>query len=436
MAKLNRDGALRALKHRNFRLLFPANVLSNIGTWAQRVAQDWLVLELTHSANLLGLVTALQFLPSLLLSLYGGVLADRFDKRNLLMFTNIGAGLGSALMGILVITGVVQVWEVCVLAFVVGVFSALDAPVRTAFNSELVGDSDIASAISLNSATFNAGRLVGPALSGLLIVAFGTGPSFLVNSLSYVFVVIALLRMRPHELHIKVKPNSTAKIRAALSYVRRQRQIFLVMIAVFFSTTFGLNFQIFTALMATNEFDKGPAEFGLLGSVLAIGSFSGVLISARLERFRVPKVVMLGAIAFGVLLIATAWMPSYATYALSLPLVGGVALMTLISANSYVQTHCEPALRGRVMGIYLLIFMGGTPIGSPLIGMLTEAIGIRLTITLCGLVVALAGTVLFVLLRREPGSKIASKGSTSTGSTRNHLEDPHPETGSIRALVD
>lgn len=418
MARFKTDGALRALKHRNFRLLFPANVLSNIGTWAQRVAQDWLVLELTHSANLLGLVTALQFLPSLLLSLYGGVLADRFDKRNLLIFTNVGAGLGSAVMGILVITGAVQIWEVCVLAFAVGVFSALDAPVRTSFNSELVGDSDIASAVSLNSATFNAGRLVGPALSGLLIVAFGTGPSFLVNSLSYVFVVVALLMIRPHELHIKVKPDSGAKLRDALTYVRRHRQIFLVMTAVFFATTFGLNFQIFAALMATKEFGKGPAEFGLLGSVLAIGSFTGVLISARLERFRVPKLVMLGTAAFGFLLMIIAWMPSYATFALSLPPVGAVALMTLISANSYVQTTCEPELRGRVMGIYLLIFMGGTPIGSPMIGMLAESIGIRPTVTICGVIVAAAGVILFVILRRQPPSQ----------------PNPNPETGVIQVL--
>jgi MFS family permease len=214
-------------------------------------------------------------------------------------------------------------------------------------------------------------------------------------------VVLALLMMRPHELHIRVQPNTGAKLRAALTYVRNNRQIFLVMTAVFFATTFGLNFQIFTALMATKEFGKGPAEFGLLGSVLAIGSFSGVLISARLERYRVPKLVMLGTAAFGILLIATAWMPSYATYALSLPFVGGIALMTLISANSYVQTHCEPELRGRVMGIYLLIFMGGTPIGSPLIGMLTEAIGIRLTITLCGVIVGVAGLLLFGALKRS-----------------------------------
>jgi MFS family permease len=396
-----KSGAFRALKHRNYRLLFPANVLSNIGTWAGRVAQDWLVLELTHSPNWLGIVTALQFLPSLLLSMYGGVLADRFDKRRLLLITSLGAALGSAAQGLLVIGGVAQIWQVCVLAFVVGVFSALDAPVRTAFNSELVGDSDIASAISLNSATFNGGRLIGPAASGLLILAFGTGWSFIVNSLSYVAIVVALLMIRPHELHIKVKPNSAAKLRQALGYVRRHREIKLVMIAVFFATTFGLNFQIFTALMSTNEFHKGPGEFGGLGSILAIGSFSGVLISAKLEHLRVPKLVMAGATLFGVLIMAQAWLPAFEWYAVSLPFTGAVALMTLISANSFVQTTCEPHLRGRVMGIYLLIFMGGTPIGAPLIGLLAEAIGIRWTIMLCGAIVAAAGATLFVILRRN-----------------------------------
>ena len=385
-----RESALRAFKHRNYRVLFPASVLSNIGTWAQRIAQDWLVLELTNSAQLLGLITALQFLPSLLLSLYGGVLADRFDKRTLLIITNIGAGLGSLTMGLLVVTGVVEIWHVAVLAFTVGVFSALDAPVRTSFNSELVGHQDIPSAISLNSANFNAGRLIGPAASGFLIVLFGTGVSFLINSITYVAVVIALAMIRKEQLFISVKPNSAAKLKQAVQYVIGQRDIFLVMIAVFFATTFGLNFQIFMAVMATQEFGKGPAEFGILGSVLAIGSFTGVLISARFEHLRVPKYVMLGGIAFGSLLMVTAWMPTYGTFALMLPFVGGMALMTLIAANSYVQTNCEPTLRGRVMGIYLLIFMGGTPFGSPLIGATTDIIGIRPTIALCGGIALLA----------------------------------------------
>lgn len=398
-----REGAMRAFNHRNFRILFPASVLSNTGTWAQRVAQDWLVLELTGSAQLLGIITALQFLPFLLLSLYGGVLADRFDKRKLLMLTNFGAGLSSLALGILVVTGLVEIWHIALLAFLVGVFSAIDAPVRTSFNSELVGQKDIGSAISLNSANFNAGRLIGPAASGFLIVLFGTGLSFIINSLTYIAVVIAFSLMRKEELHITHKPNSAAKLDQAVRYVLGHREIFLVMLAVFFATTFGLNFQMFMAVMATAEFGKGPAEFGILGSVLAVGSFTGVLVSARLEHLRVPKFVMVAGISFGLLLMATSWMPSYGTFAAILPLVGGMALMMLISANSYVQTNCEPSLRGRVMGIYLLIFMGGTPIGAPLIGWLAENIGIRMTVFLCGLVVLAASAIILVLLIRKPG---------------------------------
>jgi len=209
--------------------------------------------------------------------------------------------------------------------------------------------------------------------------------------------------MRKDLLFISVKPNSGAKLKQAVQYVLGQRDIFLVMLAVFFATTFGLNFQIFMAVMATQEFGKGPAEFGILGSVLAVGSFTGVLISARFENLRVPKFVMLFGMLFGALLTVTAWMPTYGTYALMLPLVGGMALMTLISANSYVQTNCEPTLRGRVMGIYLLIFMGGTPIGSPLIGWFAEHVGIRWTVMGCGLIVLVASALIYIALRRGKG---------------------------------
>lgn len=397
------DGALRAFQHRNYRILFPAFFLSNIGTWAQRIAQDWLVLELTGSAQLLGLITALQFLPSLLLSLYGGLLADRFDKRLLLMITNIGAGLGSLTLGLLVVTGLVEVWHVALLAFTVGVFSALDAPVRTSFNSELVGQKDIPSAISLNSANFNGGRLIGPAASGFLIVLFGTGVSFIVNASTYVAVVIALTVMNKERLFISAAPHRAAKMKQAFAYVLENREMKLVMIAVFFATTFGLNFQIFMAVMATSVFGKGPAEFGILGSILAIGSFTGVLVSARLEHLRVPRFVMLGGMLFGLLLTITAWMPDYGTFAAILPVVGMVALLTLISANSYVQTNCEPSLRGRVMGIYLLIFMGGTPLGAPLIGWFAELVGIRWAIFVCGAIVLVASATIAILLRRNPG---------------------------------
>lgn len=398
-----RESSLRAFRHYNYRVLFPASVLSNIGTWAQRVAQDWLVLELTGSAQLLGIITALQFLPALFLSLYGGVLADRVDKRTLLIITNTGAGLGSLILGFLVVTDLVEIWHVALLAFSVGVFSAIDGPVRTAFNSELVGHKDIPSAISLNSANFNAGRLIGPAASGFLIVLFGTGPSFIVNSFTYVAVVISLVMLKKDLLFISEKPNSAAKMKQAISYVLNHREIKLVMIAVFFASTFGLNFQIFMAVMSTNEFGKGPAEFGVLGSILAIGSFTGVLIAARLEHLRVPKFVMQGGILFGLLLMITAWMPSYGSFATMLPFVGGVALITLVSANSYVQTNCAPSLRGRVMGIYLLIFMGGTPIGSPLIGWFAESVGIRWAVFVCGALVLVSAAVIFRQLKKNPG---------------------------------
>ncbi len=400
---MSKPSAFRAFRHRNYRVLFPANVLSNIGTWAQRIAQDWLVLELTNSAQLLGIITALQFLPSLLLSLYGGVLADRFDKRTLLIITNIGAGLGSLTLGLLVITEQVEVWHVAVLAFTVGVFSALDAPVRTSFNSELVGQKDIPSAISLNSANFNAGRLIGPAASGFLIVLFGTGLSFVINSFTYVAVVVSLILIRKNELFISVKPERGAKLKEAVNYVLGHTEIRLVMIAVFFATTFGLNFQIFMAVMATQEFGKGPAEFGILGSILAVGSFTGVLVSARLEHMRVPKWVMRFGMAFGSLLMITAWMPTYGTFAAILPLVGGMALMMLIGANSFVQTNCEPTLRGRVMGIYLLIFMGGTPIGSPAIGWFAENFGVRITVFICGVIVLVAALAIAIIIKRSPG---------------------------------
>ena len=397
---MSKGDSWRALKHYNYRLLYPASLLSNIGTWAQRIAQDWLVMELTNNnAVILGLVTALQFLPSLLLSLWGGLLADRFDKRKLLFLTNLGGGLGSALMGILVITGVVQIWHVYVLAFVVGVFSAVDAPIRISFNSELVGRDDLPNAVSLNSANFNLGRLIGPASSGLLIAAFGTGPSFLINSLTYLAMIVALWRIRVIELHRNVKPNRSASLREAFKYVLGKRNIAIVMLTVFFATTFGLNYQIFMAVMATTVFDKGPREFGVLGSVLAIGSFTGAVLAARLEHLRRPSVIALGAVGFGLSLTSIAFAPSFEMFALGLPLGGCIALLTLVSANSYVQTSTDPALRGRVMGIYLLIFMGGTPIGSPLIGWVADQIGIRNAIFACGLIVALGALFCIWLLR-------------------------------------
>jgi MFS family permease len=369
--------------------------MSNIGTWTQRVAQDWLVLELTNNdAAMLGLVTAIQFLPAMLLSLYGGLLADRFSKRKLLILTNTGAGITSVVLGLLVVAGMVQLWHVFVLALALGVFTAIDSPIRVSFTSELVGKDDLANAVSLNSANFNVGRLVGPALSGYLIFFYGTGPSFLINTVTYVFMVVTLLVIRDKDLHITVKPAKDNKLAEAFTYVRSRPDLMLVMMTVFFTTTFGLNFQIFIALMATKEFSMGPDQFGALGSILAIGSLSGALLAARLEKQRTTQNILRGAGLFGILLMLSAYLPSPLLFAIMLPIMGATALLTLISANTYVQGNTSNALRGRVMGIYLMIFMGGTPIGSPLIGFVAAAVGIRLTIVFCGLVLFIAALII------------------------------------------
>ena len=379
------DGNWRSFRHRNYRILFPANTVSNIGSWAQRIAQDWLVLELTNNnGTYLGLVTAVQFAPVLFFSLHGGKLADRFNKRKVLILTNIMGGAASLGLGVLVITDLIALWHVFALAAVLGISTAIDAPVRQAFTTEVVGQSDLPNAVSLNSANFNAGRLVGPAVSGGLIAAFGTGPSFIINGLSYFFVIAALLNLNEKAFFHLDRQKSDGNIREGIAYAKARPDVYVVMLMVFFLATFGLNFQIFNALMATQEFGLGPASFGLMGTFIAIGSLTGAIGSARLERFRNTKFVIKGGILFSISIMVFAVIPSYNLYLVWLPICGFVALTTLVSANSIVQTSTDPAIRGRVMGIYLLIFMGGTPFGSPLIGATADLIGIRPTIAICG----------------------------------------------------
>ena len=397
--RIDENGNWRSFRHRNFRILFAANALSNIGSWAQRIAQDWLVLELTHSGSYLGAVTALQFLPTLLFSLHGGALADRFNKRKVLIWTNIGGGASALLLGILVTSHSVKLWHVFVLAFGLGASSALDAPVRQAFTAEVVGRPDVANAVSLNSANFNAGRLIGPALSGLSIAAFGTGPSFLLNGASYLLVIYALTKLNHAEFFVDPKQAVVGNIREGIRYVRARPDLYAIMIVVFFMATFGLNFQIFNALMATQTFHRGPASFGLLGTTLAVGSFSGALMSARLERFRRTMFVVYGSLCFGTGLIILSVMPTYTTYSLFLPLCGFAALTTMITANSLMQINSDPLIRGRVMGFYLLVFMGGAPFGSPFVGTMGEHVGIRQTIAMGGIITILAGLYVFFRLR-------------------------------------
>ena len=396
------DGNWRSFRHRNYRILFPANAASNIGTWAQRVAQDWLILQLTDNSGIyLGLVTAIQFAPVLLFSLQGGALADRINKRKLLISTNFVGALSSFGLGLLVVAGSVQVWHVFFFALTLGISSAIDAPIRQSFTSEIVGHSDIANAVSLNSANFNAGRLVGPALSGFLIARFDTGPSFLINAFTYLFVILALLRMRESDFFIQEKKVTQGTVREGLEYALARPDLYVVMMVVFFVATFGLNMQIFNALMATKEFGKGPASYGLLGTYVAIGSLTGALISARLERYRRTIFVIKGGVVFSLAITLLSIAPTYTWYSLWLPICGLGALIMLITANSLIQVNSDPAIRGRVSGIYLLIFMGGTPFGSPLIGWLVEVIGVRETIALCGLISLGACLTIWAIFRNK-----------------------------------
>lgn len=393
------DGNWRSFRHRNYRLLFPANTISNIGSWAQRVAQDWLVLELTNSGTYLGIVTAIQFTPVLFFSLHGGAFADRFNKRTLLVATNALGAFAALALGTLVMTNNVKLWHVFALAAVLGISTAIDAPVRQAFSAEIVGHNDLPNAVSLNSANFNAGRLIGPAVSGVLIAAFGTGPSFIINGVSYLFAIVALLSLNEKEFFHQDKPKTMTNVREGLRYALKRPDIYVVMLMVFFLGTFGLNFQIFNALMATKEFHKGPASYGLLGTFVAIGSFSGAIASARLERFRQTRYVILSGGVFSTAVIILSVMPNYLAYALWLPVCGVSALTTMIMANSIVQVNSDPAIRGRIMGIYLLIFMGGTPVGSPLIGVMAEVVGIRQTVAACGVIALLATLVIWFKYR-------------------------------------
>lgn len=400
-------GTLRSFKHRNFKILFSANFLSNIGTWAQGVAQAWLILELTDSGTYLGIVTSLQFAPILFFSISGGKIADKFNKRKVLMLTNLTAGISALSVATLVLTENIKIWHVMFFAFMLGMGNAIDAPVRQSFNVEVVGKQDLPNAVGLNSTNFNIGRLIGPGLSGLLIAAYGTGVSFLLNGLSYLVVIIALINIRESELFIEEKKSSSTKIREAMAYVAARPDILAVIITVFFASSFGLNFLIFNTMMATQVFDKGAAEYGALGSILAVGSLSGAIISARLEKKRGPRFVMIGSMIFSAILILSAFAPTYLVYSILLPIIGCVALLTFIGANTMVQLRTDSQIRGRVMGIYLTVFLGGTPIVSPFIGIMTQEVGTRPTVAICGLISLLAAIATFAKFKdkgQEPDS--------------------------------
>jgi MFS family permease len=386
-----------ALAVRNYRLFATGSLVSNVGTWMQRVAQDWLVLTLTGSAGALGITTGLQFLPLLLFSPIAGVIADRYSKRKVLVVTQVVLAITAGTLGLLAVTGLVQAWHVYVLAFLFGAAAAFDAPARQAFVNEMVGPDQITNAVGLNSASFNLGRVIGPAVAGGLIAWLGSGVTatgwvILLNAVSYLAVILSLTRMHSEELTPAVPlPRARGQLRDGLRYVRSRPDIMLVMAVVFCAGTFGLNFQMTTALMATEVYGKGAGEYGVLGSVIAIGSLSGSLLAARRAQSR-QRLVIVSALAFGLSVIVAGTMPSYLTFAIVLPLCGFTALTLLTAANAFVQTSTVPQMRGRVMALYMAIFMGGTPAGAPALGWVAEQFGARWTLIGGGLL-TVAGTV-------------------------------------------
>jgi len=397
-----------SLEVRNYRLWASGALVSNIGTWMGRVGQDWLVLTVLTdgSATALGVVTGLQFLPFLLLAPWAGLIADRFRKRRILLVTQTLLAASSLLLGVLAVAGVAQLWQVYAIALFQGVVTAIDNPARQAFVSEMVPDEQLTNAVSLNSASFNMGRLIGPGLAGVVIALWGVGPALLLNTFTFVFVIVALLRLRTNELRPAPRVKGRGGIREGFHYVRMRRDIQLVMLLVFVLGTFGMNFQITMALMATKVFDKGAGEFGLLGSIMAIGSLTAALLSARRKVPRL-RVLLLSLAGFTVAAALAAMAPTYWLFALALVPVGLTALTALTTANAMVQTRVAPEMRGRVMALYMAIFMGGTPAGAPLIGWISEQFGPRWTIGIGAVAVGLVLVGVSLWLARSENVRVS-----------------------------
>jgi MFS family permease len=382
----------RSLGNRNYRLFATGQVVSLTGTWGQRVAQDWLVLELSGNSGIaLGVVTGLQFLPVLLFGLYGGVLADRYDKRRLLLGAQAVMGVLALLLALLDLTGSVQLWHVFALAFGLGVASAIDVPVRQSFVSEMVGPDDLPNAVSLNSATFNSARIVGPAVAGLAIASVGTGWVFAANAVSYLAVLAGLSVMRTADLHPSARvPRGRGQLREGLRYVRGRPELLVPVLLVAVVGTVGLNFQLTLALVAKEVFGRGAASYGLLSAMLAAGSLLGALASARRSGPPRQRRLFLSALAFALLELSVGLAPTFWLMAVLLVPTGVAVLTFTTTANATVQLGTAPHMRGRVMALYVLVFLGGTPIGAPVVGALAHAFGPRAALVACGAVTAVA----------------------------------------------
>jgi len=395
----------RSLRNPNYRIWAAGALVSNIGTWMQRTAQDWIVLtELTdRNATSMGIVMGLQFGPQLLMLPLTGYAADHFNRRKLIFCTQVAMGLLALGLGLLVVTGLVRLWHVYIFAFLLGCAAAFDAPARQTFVAELVEERDLPNAVGLNSTSFNAARMLGPALAGLLISAIGSGWVFLINAVSFLAVLGSLILLRPHRLRPTQRAVRTrGSFAEGFRYVMRRSDLKLILFMLFVISTFGLNFTIFISTMAVKVFGAGAGQYGLLTSMLAAGSVTGALMTAARARPSIA-VLLVGALMFSAGCTAAALMPSYFLFGAMLFVIG-ISVQTLTTTTStLVQTSTEPAMRGRVIAILMAIIFGGTPIGSPIAGWIADHFGPRWALgvgALSGLVAAAAAVIYLAKNRR------------------------------------
>ena len=398
-----------ALQIHNYRLYFAGQFISNSGTWMQRIAQDWLVLEITGSPLAVGITTALQFLPMLLFGLFGGLLADRYNKRNLLLFTQAVMGLLAAALAVLTLSGHIEVWHIYAIAAGLGMVTVIDNPARQVFVNEMVPTRLLRNAVSLNAGTFQMARLVGPAIAGMLIAAVGSGWAFAINAVTFIATIAALLAMDTSKLTpSQPAPREKGQLREGIRYVAARPQLMWLIILVGLIGTFGYNFAIILSAYAKNVFHSDADVFGWLNSAMAIGSVAGALLAAR--RATVGMSFMyLTCGAFSVMLLVLGFTPWLLPFAGLLIITGFVSVTFNTTANATVQLSADPQMRGRVMSIYMLVFTGGTPIGGPVVGAITDAWGAPTAIILCGAACVISTIACGLLSAHQSGVSIRSQ---------------------------
>jgi MFS family permease len=395
------NGTFRSLKRFNYRVWAAGALVSNVGTWMQRIAQDWLVLtQLTHrNATAVGVVMALQFGPQVLFLPFTGFAADHFDRRKLLIATQTAMGALAFGLGILTVAGLVQLWQVYVFAFLLGCVTAFDAPARQTFVAELVGEEDLSNAVALNSTSFNAARMIGPAIAGLLIASVGSGWVFLINAATFGAVLGSLALLRVGELHLKERALRTrGSFAEGFRYVWHRPDLKALLLMLFLIGTFGLNFPIFISTMSVTVFHAGAGQYGFLTSTMAIGSVAGALLAAKRAEPHLALLVA-GAGIFGLGFALAAIMPNYWLFGLVLVIIGLAAQTFTTSTLSLVQLSTEPVMRGRVLAILLALALGGTPLGAPVAGWIADRFGPRWALGLgaaSGLAAAVVGIIYLI----------------------------------------